>query len=118
MIDAAAFELQWSKHERSARVMSAALPPTPLPTPDEVEVGLTHAGLMCIAAGAIGEMHKSYFAAQLRGSGEWLMLELVLHWDARQVHATFRCGSVPWLPRLADHFAAHLGRALRVAFVA
>ena len=112
MIDAAAFELQWSKHERSARVMSAALPPTPLPTPDEVEVGLTHAGLMCIAAGAIGEMHKSYFAAQLRGSGEWLMLELVVFWDARTVQAAFRSDAPGWLLPLADHFAVVLGQLL------
>ena len=49
----------------------------------QVEAGLTHAGLMCIAAGAIGPIHKSYFAAQLRGGGEWLMLELVVYWESR-----------------------------------
>ena len=36
-------------------------------------MALTHEGLMCIAAGAVSGTHKSYFAAQLRGSGEWLM---------------------------------------------
>ena len=48
----------------------------------QVEAALTHAGLMCIAAGAIGPIHKSYFAAQLRGGGEWLMLELVVYWES------------------------------------
>tara|TARA_B100000795_G_scaffold24925_1_gene16643 strand:+ start:1722 stop:1838 length:117 start_codon:yes stop_codon:yes gene_type:complete len=38
---------------------------------------------MCIAAGAIGPIHKSYFAAQLRGSGQWFMLELVVYWEGR-----------------------------------
>ena len=66
MIDAEAFEQQWSKSERCSRVLSAAFPPTPLLTPDEVELGLTNAGLTCIAAGAVGSIHKSYFAAQVR----------------------------------------------------
>ena len=38
--------------------------------------------------------------------------------EARAVHATFRCGDPTWLTRLADHFASHLGRALRVNFAA
>ena len=83
MIDAAAFEVQWSQAERHFKTRTAGFPPTPLLTPDEVEAGLTHAGLMCIAAGAIGPIHKSYFAAQLRSTGEWLMLELVVYWEAR-----------------------------------
>ena len=66
VIDAEAFEQQWSKSERCSRVLSAAFPPTPLLTPDEVELGLTNAGLTCIAAGAVGSIHKSYFAAQVR----------------------------------------------------
>ena len=70
------------------------------------------------AAGSVGASHKSYYAAQLRDGGDWLMLELVLHWEARAVHATFRCGDPTWLTRLADHFASHLGRALRVNFAA
>ena len=49
MIDAAAFEVQWSKAEPHTQVRTAAFPLTPLLAPDEVEAGLTHAGLMCIA---------------------------------------------------------------------
>ena len=147
------------------------------------QVGLTHAGLMCIAAGAIGPMHKSYFAAQLRGTrqlvesgrgaafrqrtmarpwparwlsvllqplerrfglseaprrptrcqlpaalqtaasrlqptgtGEWLMLELVVYWDARSVQATFRSDAPGWLLPLTAHFAAVLGQLLNTHF--
>lgn len=116
MIDAEGFEQQWSKSERCSRVLSAAFPPTPLLTPDEVELGLTDAGLTCIAAGAVGSIHKSYFAAQVRSSGEWLMLELVVYWDAGSVQATFRCDSPSWLPPLVDHYSAVLGQLLKTQF--
>ncbi|KAL3894245.1 MAG: hypothetical protein SGPRY_013861, partial [Prymnesium sp.] len=57
-----------------------------LPSPssgaaEEAEEALTRGGLTCIAAGAIGSVHKAYFAAMLRGSAEWFMLELVMHSD-------------------------------------
>ena len=45
---------------------------------------------MCIAAGALGPIHKSYFAAQLRGGGEWLMLELVVYSESGSVQVSSR----------------------------
>ena len=71
---------------------------------------------MCIAAGAIGPIHKSYFAAQLRGGGEWLMLELVVYWEGRSVQATFRSEAPGWLHTLTDHFSAVLGQLLNTTF--
>ena len=118
MIEPSAFERQWSACAAHARALSAPMPGGAPLAPEEIELALTHVGLMCIAAGSVGASHKSYYAAQLRDGGDWLMLELVLHWEARAVHATFRCGDPTWLTRLADHFASHLGRALRVNFAA
>ena len=71
---------------------------------------------MCIAAGALGPIHKSYFAAQLRGGGEWLMLELVVYSESGSVQATFRSEGPGWLHALADHFSGVLGRLLNTNF--
>ena len=90
-------------------MVSAAFPPTPLLTPEEIELGLTHAGLMCIAAGAVEAVHKSYFAAQLRGTREWFMLELVIYWDSATVHATFRSDAPHWLAVPKAWWRAPLG---------
>ena len=88
------------------------------PTPDETEAALTSAGLMCIATGVVGGVHKSYFAGalarcrprlgsfcrrrhmrgprvfffvgQLRRSGGWFMLELCVLYAGGTVQATYR----------------------------
>lgn len=116
MIDAAAFERQWTRSDGRGCIVSAPLPRASLPSPEETELALTHSGLMCIAAGAVDQMHKSYFAAQLRGSGEWLMLELVVFSDRGIVQGMFRGESDSWLPMLVDHFTAVLSRALGAQF--
>ena len=38
---------------------------------EAVEESLVDVGFFCVAAGAVGVLHKSYFTAQLSGSAEW-----------------------------------------------
>ena len=107
------------------------------PTPDEPEAARTSAGLMCIATGAVGGVHKSYFAGalarcrprlgsfctpyeeaacfsffvgQLRRSGGWFMLELCVLYAGGTVQATYRADSAGGMPPLCGHFSALLGR--------
>ncbi|EOD10867.1 hypothetical protein EMIHUDRAFT_311657 [Emiliania huxleyi CCMP1516] len=90
------------------------------PTPDETEAALTSAGLMCIATGAVGGVHKSYFAGalarcrprlgQLRRSGGWFMLELCVLYAGGTVQATYRADSAGGMPPLCGHFSALFGR--------
>eukprot|EP00965_Chrysotila_dentata_P081587 2694048-Pleurochrysis_carterae.AAC.1 len=114
LIDASAFESCWSGSSDRSAVFHASLRASP--SPDEVELALTHAGLVCIAAGAVGEVHKSYYAAQLRpharGGGEWLMLELIVQLHARAVQASFRASAEGWLSQTIEHFVPVLARAI------
>jgi len=111
VLDATAFERRWGACADRYCVFGARLASADgSPSPDETEEALTRAGLVCIAAGAVGSLHKSYFAGKLRNSGEWFMLELVLFWDEGSVQATFRADSAAVLPQLADYFAALLSR--------
>mmetsp|Transcript_11553 Transcript_11553/g.35722 ORF Transcript_11553/g.35722 Transcript_11553/m.35722 type:complete len:357 (+) Transcript_11553:27-1097(+) len=111
-IDATAFERRWAACSDRYSVFGAHLPSAvaACPTPDETEEALTIAGLVCIATGAVGTLHKSYFAGKVRGSGEWFMLELVIFWDDGRVQATFRADSTGLLPQLSDHFAHFLSQ--------
>ena len=110
---------------------------------DKAEEALSRDGLVCIAAGMLGSIHKSYFAAQLRNSSEWFMLELVLHWDTvvaqvasfepsfthhklivnssqliiLVIQATFRCSTASWVSPLCEHFVAVLDDALSSSLV-
>jgi hypothetical protein len=119
LFDATAFERRWGACAERHRVLSARLGPAggPCPSPDETEEALTRAGLVCIATGAVGNMHKSYYAGTLRGGGEWFMLELVVFWDDGSVQAAFRADSTAPLPQLADHYAGLLSRHFNAALV-
>lgn len=110
------FELRWSSCATRSHVLEATLPGLPDSAPDEVETALVERGFFCVAAGAVGRLHKLYFAAQLRGSADWLMLELVLHQETASAQATFRCDSPHRLAPLADDIAALLGRVLATRF--
>ena len=116
-IDADQFELRWSRCATRGRVLEAPLPSLPPSVPDEIEAALVTCGFFCVAAGAVGSVHKLYFAGQLHGSADWLMLELVLHTQAASAQATFRCDSSSWLAPLAEDFAALIGRTMRTNFV-
>lgn len=119
LLDATAFERRWSACAERHCVLSARLGPAgaPCPSPDETEEALTRAGLVCIATGAVGNMHKSYYAGTLRGGGEWFMLELVVFWDHGSVQASFRADSTAPLPQLADHYASLLSRLFSAAML-
>ena len=88
-LDASQFEDQWGSCASCSRVFSATLPASRA-SPEEAEEALTRGGLTCIAAGALGSIHKAYFASQLRGSSEWFMLELVLFWDTSTAQVAAR----------------------------
>ena len=81
--------------------------------PREIEAALVAKGFFCVAAGAVGDVHKLYLAGQLGGSRDWLMLELVLSWQAGSVQATFRCDAHSKLIPLSDEFAAVLSAVMR-----
>jgi hypothetical protein len=119
LLDATAFERRWGACAERQRVLSARLGPAgaPCPSPDETEDALTRAGLVCIATGAVGNMHKSYYAGTLCGGGEWFMLELVVFWDQGSVQAAFRADSTAPLRQLADHYAGLLSRHFNAAMV-
>ena len=115
-IHADQFELRWSSCATRSHVLEAVLPNLPASTPDEVETALVERGFFCVAAGAVGTLHKLYFAAQLRGGADWLMLELVLHWETSSAQATFRCDSPHRLIPLADDIGTLLGRVMTTRF--
>ena len=73
-------------------------------------------GFFCVAAGSVGDLHKLYFAGQLSGSSDWLMLELVLHWHLMSIQATFRCDRVERLHPLADEVSHSLAQMVRTTF--
>ena len=85
---------------------------------DAAEAALASRGFFCVAAGAVGELHKLYFVGALDGrSDQWLMVELVLHWSAASAQATFRGDVAPHrLAPLADECAALLAPVLRTHF--
>ena len=89
-----------------------------VPPPDEIELALTEAGFFCVAAGAVGGVHKFYFTAQLAGTSDWLMLELVLYFDASSAQATFRCDAPQpgRLAALSEQHASLLNRIARTSF--
>ncbi|KAL1495760.1 hypothetical protein AB1Y20_016622 [Prymnesium parvum] len=114
-LEAAQFEQQWAMSANCTRSFTGLLPSPSPSAADQAEESLTHGGLTCIAAGAIGKVHKLYFAALLRGSCEWFMLELVLHSDTATAHCTFRSTAAEWISPLADHYAELLGQVLRTS---
>ena len=57
-----------------------------------------------------------YLAGQLPGTRDWLMLELVLHWHAGSVQATFRCDAHSRLVPLSNEFVKILAGLLRTTF--
>ena len=105
-INGAEFEMRWSACTTRSHTLVGQLPGQSLPpsAPDEVEAALVSEGFFCVAAGAVGEQHKLYFAGELRGTRQWLMMELVLHWHSASVQATFRCDDHERLQPLADGF--------------
>jgi len=109
------FELRWSSCSTRSYILEGVLPSLPPSAPDEIEAVLVERGFFCVAAGAVGTVHKLYFTGQLRGSSDWLMLELVLHWQAASVMATFRCDSPGRLAALAEEYASLLGRTMRTS---
>ena len=116
IIDATAFEREWVQCQGRSCTIAAPVCSGSLPSADKTELALAHSGLVCIAIGAIDQVHKSYFAAQLRESREWLMLELVVFSDRGRVQGTFRAKSDSMLPVLVDHFTAVLNQALGAQF--
>jgi len=75
--------------------------------------------MVCIAAGAVGDVHKAYFAAQIAPTppGELLMLELVVavvrsSGGGADATATFRSLCAQHLHALSHHFGAVLTAAL------
>ena len=99
------------------------------PLSESVESALGQLGMACIASGAVGDVHKSYFAAQLQptpgrtGAGgvhsgaELVMLELVIApaiggGGGVAAVATFRCVTQAVLWPLASHFGAILTHVL------
>ena len=102
--------------------MRALLPSLPPGTPDDIEATLVRAGFFCVATGAVGDVHKFYFAGRLchpnPAIAEWLMLELILHYPAATAQATFRCDAQHQLLPLSQKFAALLGDVMRTSFSA
>ena len=115
-IEAYAFEQKWIRCERHGFIVGALLPRVSLRTSEVAELALAHSGLICIAAGVVDQMHRSYFAAQLRGSSKWFMLELLVFIDSGVVQGTFRGESDRWLQVLVDHFTVVLNQALEAQF--
>ena len=116
-INASDFELRWSTCATRSHALTAALPTrTPPSIADDVESALVSRGFFCVAAGSVGDLHKLYFAGELSGSADWLMLELVLHWHLMTVQATFRCDDVGRLHPLVDDTAQTLAQLLRTSF--
>ena len=123
-INAADFELRWSACATRQHALTGRLPSagsigalSQSSASDEAEAALVLRGFFCVAAGAVGELHKLYFAGQLGGGSDtWLMIELVLHWRANSVQATFRCDDHTRLVPLAEECAALLAPVLRVQF--
>uniref|UniRef100_A0A7S4M224 Beta-adaptin appendage C-terminal subdomain domain-containing protein n=1 Tax=Prymnesium polylepis TaxID=72548 RepID=A0A7S4M224_9EUKA len=94
VLEASRFEEMWGRCSAGSRLLTATFATHGKPVvhvADKAEEALSRDGLSCIAAGMLGSMHKSYFAAQLRNSSDWFMLELVLHLDTAvaQVVCTF-----------------------------
>ena len=112
-ISGADFELRWSSCATRSHALKGRLPPLPPGAVDEIEAALVAKGFFCVAAGAVGDVHKLYLAGQLGGSRDWLMLELVLSWQAGSVQATFRCDAHSKLIPLSDEFAAVLSAVMR-----
>lgn len=110
------FELRWSSCATRSHVLEAVVPRLSPSAPDEIETALVERGFFCVAAGAVGTVDKLYFAAQLRGSTDWLMLELVLHRETASAQATFRCDAPHRLVPLADDIGTALGRAMTTRF--
>ena len=117
-INAADFELRWSACATRSHALSGRLPSRSpsAQLSDAAEAALVSRGFFCVAAGAIGELDKLYFAGQLSPSTEWLMIELVLHWPAGSVQLTLRCDAPHRLASLADECAALLAPVLRTRF--
>ena len=120
-ISGADFELRWSACATRSHSLSGRLPSTSpnAAMSDDAEGCLVRRGFFCVAAGAVGELHKLYFAGALGGGpggstdAAWLMIELVLNWGATSVEVTFRCEAPSKLGALADECAALLGPVLR-----
>jgi len=119
-MNAADFELRWSSCANRSHALVGRLPSsTPNPTlSDTLETALMQRGFFCVAAGAVGDLHKLYFCGELTDdrSATWLMVEIVLHWRAASVQATFRCDAYPRLLPLADECAELLAPILHTHF--
>jgi len=120
VLEASRFEEMWGRCSAGSRLLTATFATHGKPVvhvADKAEEDLSRDGLSCIAAGMLGSMHKSYFAAQLRNSSDWFMLELVLHLDTAVAQATFRCSSASWVSPLCEHFVAVLDQTLTSSFL-
>ncbi|KAG8461456.1 hypothetical protein KFE25_001060 [Diacronema lutheri] len=119
-VDPLAFEVQWVEcHAQPALTLELRARAPRLPAHDAVELALARAGMVCIAAGAVGDVHKAYFAAQIAPTppGELLMLELVVavvrsSGGGADATATFRSLCAQHLHALSHHFGAVLTAAL------
>jgi len=115
-VDPLAFEAQWV-HCQTQPTLSLELrsrAPRP-PVQEAIEMALSQAGMVCIAAGAVGDVHKAYYAAQIAPTppGELLMLELVVapaigSRGGVAASATFRSPNAHHMHPLAHHFASIL----------
>lgn len=122
-VDPVAFESEWGQCAQVAQLnVGLAAQARRMPAHEAIELALAHAGMVCIAAGAVGEVHKAYFAAQLAPTppGSLFMLELVIEPAGSSraggagvtALAMFRCLSAQHLRPLALHFGALLSVVL------
>ena len=120
-ISGADFELRWSACANRSHALSGQLPPAsslPQTLTDDLETALVGSGFFCVAAGGVGDQFKLYFAGQLRGSQDWLMLEVVLRWSMGTAQVTFRCDAHSQLLPLSETFAGTLATLLRTSLTA
>lgn len=119
-VDPLAFEAQWVQCQAQPGLTLELRARAPrLPAQEAVEIALAQSGMVCIAAGAVGEVHKAYFAAQLAPTppGELLMLELVVSRavgsaGGAAATATFRSLNARHLHALSQHFGSVLTNVL------
>lgn len=115
-VDPLAFEAQWVQCQAQPALTLELRARAPrMPSPEAVESELAQSSMVCIAAGAVGEVHKAYFAAQLAPTppGELLMLELVVSRAIGSAGgvaatATFRSLSAQHLHALSHYFGSVL----------